>query len=79
MKYTYDPIADAINITLKDGKVAKTREVAPGILIDLDRKGDPLHLEILDVSKRFPKQPLHGVEFQPFHYSKLELKTLTSS
>lgn len=53
MNYTYDPRADAVNITFKKGKVAETREIAPGVMVDFDKKGAPLYLEILDVGKRF--------------------------
>ena len=57
MKYTYDYIADAINIVFQAGKVFETREVAPGVMIDFDKKGVPLYLEILDARKRFAKMP----------------------
>lgn len=53
INYTYDPMADAMSITLKKGKVEKTEEVAPGVLIDFDKKGTPLYIEILDARKRF--------------------------
>ena len=78
MKYTYDPIADAINIILKEGKVAKTREVAPGIMIDLDKKGNALSLEILDASKQFSADTLGEVEFKSFQYSKRKLRELVA-
>lgn len=57
MKYTYDQVADAINIVFQSGKVSETREVAPGVMIDFDKKGTPLYLEILDARKRFAKLP----------------------
>ncbi|MDP3771803.1 MAG: DUF2283 domain-containing protein [bacterium] len=56
MNYSYDPVADAVNLTFKRGKVAETREIAPGIMVDLDSKGIPLYVEILDASKRFSKK-----------------------
>jgi len=77
MKYTYDPIADAINITFKKGRVVETREVAPGIMIDFDGKGTPLYLEILDASKRFAnKGTLGEVEFKPLRYSRRQVREL---
>ena len=77
MKYTYDPMADAINITFKKGKVAETREVAPGIMIDFDKKGTPLYLEVLDASRRFAKKStLSEVEFQPMRYSRRQMREL---
>lgn len=53
INYTYDPVADAMSITLKKGRVERTEEVAPGVLIDFDKKGTPLYIEILDARKRF--------------------------
>ncbi len=53
MNYTYDPRADAVNIIFKKGKVTETREIAPGVMVDFDKKGAPLYLEILDAGKRF--------------------------
>ena len=58
MKYSYDQVADAINIIFQTGKVFETREVAPGVMIDFDKKGPPLYLEILDARKRFAKMPM---------------------
>mgnify|MGYP001610150699 CR=1 FL=1 len=74
MKYTYDPMADAINILFKKGRVAKTKEVSRGVMLDFDKKGTPLYLEILDVSKRFTKDSLKEGKFYPMRYSKREAR-----
>ena len=50
----YDKSADALYITLKKGKVSKTKERS-GYLVDYDKKGDLLGLEILHYSKKAPK------------------------
>lgn len=55
MDITYDQDADALNIIFQKGKVAKTKEVSKGVLLDIDRKNIPLYLEILQASKRFKK------------------------
>lgn len=47
MKIAYDKNVDALNITLKEGRVHDTVEVAPEVLVDLDKKGNPLYIEIL--------------------------------
>ena len=52
MKITYDKTIDALNVTLKLGKVAKTIEVAPEVLLDMDAKGNPLYLEIIGASEK---------------------------
>lgn len=56
MKITYDPIADAINITFRTGRVKKTLEIAPEINLDLDKNGKPLHLEIIAAREKLGKK-----------------------
>jgi len=56
MEITYDPRADALNITFKNGKVAKTVEIAPEINLDLDKTGKPLYLEIIGASEKIGKK-----------------------
>ena len=53
MKIVYDKSVDALYITLKKGKAAKTKE-HHGYLIDYDKKGDLLGIEILSYSKKIP-------------------------
>lgn len=52
MKFTYDKTADAVNITLREGRVARTVELAPEVNLDLDQKGRPLYLEILGAREK---------------------------
>lgn len=52
MKVTYDPKADAINITFRAGKVHRTVEIAPEINLDLDNRSRPLYLEILGAREK---------------------------
>ena len=52
MKIAYDKEVDALNVTLREGKVAETREISPEILLDLDRHGNPLYLEIIGASEK---------------------------
>lgn len=56
MKITYDSKADAINITFRSGKVKKTVEIAPEILLDLDDKNRPLYLEIIGASEKLGRK-----------------------
>ena len=56
MKISYDKEADALNIEFKIGPVYKTMELSPEIFLDLDKKGQPLYLEIIGVSERFGKK-----------------------
>lgn len=48
---TYDPEADAAYVRIGRGKVAETREVTPGVLLDYDAKGRLLGVELLTASR----------------------------
>ena len=61
MEITYDPKADALNLTFKKGKVAKIIELAPEIILDLDKKGNPLYLEIIGASEKIGKKRVSEV------------------
>lgn len=56
MKITYDKEVDALNVVLRAGKVAETREISPEILLDLDKNGNPLYLEIIGASEKIGKK-----------------------
>ena len=58
MEITYDPKVDALNITFKKGKVAKTIKVTSRLLIDVDKRGNVLGIEMLDVSRQIPKKEI---------------------
>ncbi len=61
MEITYDPKADALNITFKKGEVAKTVEIAPEINLDLNKKEKPLYLEIIGASEKIGKKRVNEV------------------
>lgn len=54
MRTSYDPEADAMFIWFgpQGAKSADTREVAPGIMLDLDADGRVIGIEVLDVRSR---------------------------
>lgn len=64
MKIHYDPKVDALDIVFKKGKVAETREIGPEILLDVDKKGDPLSLEILGAKERYKPLDLKNIQFK---------------
>ena len=51
---TYDPEADAAYLRLAPESiaVAATREVSPGIILDLDAEGRLVGIEVLNVTSR---------------------------
>lgn len=52
MKATYDPQVDAMRIRFSDAAVEKIDEEKPGIILDYDKDGNVVALEVLDASKR---------------------------
>ena len=52
VRVNYDTRTDTLTITFRQGAVASTEELAPGILVDLDARGNIVSMEMLDASKR---------------------------
>ena len=52
MKLKVDREADALYLTLRDGPASETEEVAPGIIVDYDEKGQAVGIEMLHLSRR---------------------------
>jgi uncharacterized protein YuzE len=52
MKVTYDSNADVLSILLSDAPVEESDEDKPGVILDYDKNGNVVGLEILDASKR---------------------------
>ncbi len=73
MKITYDKEIDALSMTLRKGRVAKTVEVSPEILVDFDEAGNPLYLEILDASRKIGRKEMNQVTVGTTHIPLLGL------
>lgn len=52
MKVRYDPEVDVLSIVLSDAPVEESDEDKPGVILDYDKSGNVVGLEILDASKR---------------------------
>lgn len=52
MKIKYDQEVDILLIQLLDSAVYESDESKPGIILDYDREGNIIRIEILDASKR---------------------------
>lgn len=51
MKIHYDPKVDAVYIELAKGKYEVSREISDSVVVDEDKNGKILGVEVLDVSK----------------------------
>ncbi len=61
MEISYDKEADAMYIEFRKGDFAKNKKIDDFTIIDLDKKGNILGIELLNVSKRIPIESLSEV------------------
>ena len=52
MKVTYDSEVDVIRIVFTNTPIEESDEEKPGIILDYDKEGNIVGIEILDASKR---------------------------
>ena len=52
MKIKFDQEVDILLIQLADSKVYESDESKPGVILDYDKEGNIIRIEILDASKR---------------------------
>ena len=52
MKITYDPEVDILRIMLAQAPIEESDEDKPGIILDYDKDGNMVGIEILDASQR---------------------------
>jgi uncharacterized protein YuzE len=51
VKVVYDRESDTLTITLRDGAIADSDEVRPGVIADFDAEGNVLRFELLSASR----------------------------
>lgn len=65
MKLTIDSEDQALYFRLADDKdITESEEIQPGIIIDYDKDGNFIGLEILDINKRFPQEMIKNFQFE---------------
>jgi uncharacterized protein YuzE len=52
MKVTYDPEVDVLRIVFRDVAVEESDEDKPGVILDYDKEGNIVGLEVLNASQR---------------------------
>ena len=63
MKVTYDPEVDVLRILFSDTPVKESDEEKPGVIMDYDKEGNLVGMEVLEASKRMddPKSVEYAV------------------
>ncbi len=64
MKITFDKEADAVYIEFSGGEFASNKKIDNDTIIDLDKNGNILGIELLSVSERIPKNFLSSVQVE---------------
>ena len=64
MKITFDKEADAVYIEFSSGEFASNKKIDNDTIIDLDKNGNILGIELLSVSERIPKNFLSSVQVE---------------
>jgi uncharacterized protein YuzE len=52
MKVTYDPEVDVLHVLFSNAPIEESDEDKPGVILDYDKDGNIVGLEILDAQKR---------------------------
>jgi uncharacterized protein YuzE len=52
MKITYDPEVDVVRIIFSNVPIEGSDEEKPGVILDFDKDGNVVGMEILDASRR---------------------------
>ncbi len=66
MQVHYDEKADAVYIRFKEARYNESDEVQEGIILDYDRKGHVIGIEILDASSYLKPDELASMHFEVF-------------
>jgi len=61
VKLIYDQETDTLSIILRPGKVVESDEPQPGLILDYDKAGGLLSIELLDASEQV--QAPQAIEF----------------
>ncbi len=61
MKITFDKEADAVYIEFSNLKFSSNKKIDDNTIIDIDKEGNIIGIELLSVSKRIPKDFLSDI------------------
>lgn len=65
IRVVLDEVVDILTIRWREGDYEESDEVAEGVIVDFDKKGKPMAIEILDASKM-----LSQVDRVTFEYAR---------
>jgi uncharacterized protein YuzE len=72
MRLIYDTQADALDISLEEGIVARTEEIDNGTLVDVDASGRLLSIEVIGPARNWPLEEIAD----RFNMAEMEVELL---
>ncbi|NVM57920.1 MAG: DUF2283 domain-containing protein [Desulfobacterales bacterium] len=64
MRLKIDKDSDALYFRLDENAIVESEEVRPGVILDFDKKGQVVGVEILNISSRATEEELSSLQFQ---------------
>lgn len=64
MRLKIDKDSDALYFRLDEKNIVESEEVRPGIILDFDKKGQVVGIEILNISSRATEEEISNLQFQ---------------
>ena len=58
MRIVYDGQADALSLVFLEAEPESSRELAPGVIVNLDRQGNAVAIEVLGARARIGRKSL---------------------
>ncbi|RME13824.1 MAG: DUF2283 domain-containing protein [Ardenticatenia bacterium] len=64
MKLKINRLEDTLYLRLHESDIAESEEIEPGLIVDFDAEGNIVGIEILQLSRRVPKEALAHVALE---------------
>lgn len=64
MRLRIDRESDALYLRLDETAIVESEEVQPGVILDYDKAGQVVGIEILDLSKRTTPEKLRTIQLE---------------
>ncbi|MFP4548179.1 MAG: DUF2283 domain-containing protein [Fidelibacterota bacterium] len=64
MKVKVDKENDALYFRIDENSIIESEEVRPGVILDFDKNGNVVGIELLGIKKIIPEEELSSIQFQ---------------
>ena len=74
MRISYDEVDDAMYIRFSEKEYFESEEIKEGVILDFDKEGKIIAMEVLDVSNRLPSSSFDVMNFEIRHPERVHVK-----